>query len=432
MIIYYYDIENDIIIYTLDNNHFYKRERNIEEELNQYEINNLDENFRLSLLPCGITTDNIKIDNYNIGEGIVDHYHTDDIFIKLNNKLYIAGRKTDLINHSSLPYLDNKTTDLFNKRCTTFTKDGDIYLAIKYDLSYKERGSYFRNLITLSKDVENQVKQKYPIIKDVIFIPESLFPLSDNLKKSRRKELLPLLEKYEEIRYRLNNYEECLANHLNDVFQRELNYIPNYKINDEKNIIIPCDQINEQQLIDLLNPLSIVAIEKKETENSYYIYYDDFYFFGIGKSRQYSERYMERYREFSKYELFLDKLKADNVHYTLEMKSKTLESKKIDSIIIKAAVGIDKNGNTYIYHYNAGPNPNEEIQIVKALFKDIPFEEKHFYVFVDVNDYTPRLPELIKIDSENNICSDDKFDIAIAKAYLYSKEYGSIHHLIKK
>ncbi|MBP5684225.1 MAG: hypothetical protein J6X02_03105, partial [Bacilli bacterium] len=308
LFIYDYDIEKDMIIYSYDKIHFYKNEKDNISELTDEEINEINKDSFFNVLPCGTSDDVIKIDNTNIGEGHINNYKTGDIFISLDNKIYILGRKDDLKNHTSLPYLDNKVTNLIGYKCTTFIQDDDIYLAVKYNLDKDESSDntfFFRRLIKKSKELEKKIKSNFPMIKDVLFIPNELYPLSNNLKKAKRKDFNKLLEYYEKIRYRLNNYDECLTNYFKKMCSYYLDFIPSFTLDSRKNIIIPYDQINEEQLIKLLEPLRIIGILKKDDIKSYKIYYCDSYFFGIKDTVTYTDEKIKQYQELSKHHLFI-------------------------------------------------------------------------------------------------------------------------------
>ena len=153
------------MVSSYDNIHFFKKDKNILSELTSDEINNLDDSLRFEALPCGTTDDIVKVENINIGEGIVNNYPTGDVFMKVDGKLYILGRKTDLVNHTSLPYLDNIITTLIDRRCATFVKDGEIYLAVKLNKLYGGRDRSFRKIIKKAKEINEIIKNKYPVIK---------------------------------------------------------------------------------------------------------------------------------------------------------------------------------------------------------------------------------------------------------------------------
>jgi hypothetical protein len=442
--IYEYDLEKDLVIYSYDKIHFYLKDKNNIKEINKDDIKNI--NNYISLLPCGTNESDIKIDNNNIGEGIINDYHTGDIFILIDNKLYILGRKADLIDNTSLSYLDNETTNLLNKKCTAFTKDNEIYLAVKYDLKYEEyrdKNGYFRRLIKIKDILTKKIKDKYPMIKEVLFIPNELFPLSNTLKKSKRKDFNSLLDYYDKIRYRLDNYEEVLTNYIKKMCSYYLDFVPQFTLNDEYSIVIPFNQINEKQLIKLLEPLRVIAIEKKDDIKSYIIYYNDSYFFGIEDRVKYTEKRLKEYEELVDHNLFLNKLLADNSSSTLGVISHTMEPSHLlyELTYMFAAVGETKRGFTIIYPYSITNNYNprhlkeaykESKEKIKKVFKGIEYQFVVFPVFIDrlwVIDGTYFEP--IYINPQGIIIGDERQKI-IANSYLYYKIPNLKQHLDEK
>ena len=445
--IYYYDIENDLVIYSYDNIHFFKKDKNILSELTSDEINNLDDSLRFEALPCGTTDDIVKVENINIGEGIVNNYPTGDVFMKVDGKLYILGRKTDLVNHTSLPYLDNIITTLIDRRCATFVKDGEIYLAVKLNKLYGGRDRSFRKIIKKAKEINEIIKNKYPVIKEVIYLQDKEYPLSEGLKKVKRRELINSLNNYDIIRNNIYNYEAILKNNINEACTNKLGFIPNYTLDSDYNIIIPFDQISEEQIIDLLNPLHIMNINKKDDEKAYYLYYDDNYFFEEKKFNDYKKSYLEQYKELVKYQLFINKLKLDRhgFDYSLGLPH-DITAINTYGISAYAVVGVDENGDTLLYYFffdsyrNGYIKPlrdvieevkEDTLEDIKRIFKDINYGSFIFPVFVNPTDIYVKEPSLITIKPDDTIIAKDQFDYEVGKSYLYYRDYQNNKTLIK-
>lgn len=430
--IYDYDIDKDIVIYSYDNQTFYKKEKDTITILNIDNIRNLNNNFHFKVIPCGTIDDNIIINNFNIGEGIINNYKTGDIHVNINNKIYVLGRKTDLINHTSLSYIDTKTTDLIGRKCTSFSKGNDIYLAVKYDLTDKEshdHTTFFRNLRYKAPKIIDKIYEEFPIIKDIFFIIDEDFPLSSKLKKVRRQELVDRMDKYSTINHRLSNYKAILTDYIEKTCMNYIGFIPKFTLSNWYDIIIPYDEINEEQLINLLGPLRIVAIDKQDDKKQYYICYDDSYFFGRKDQIDYTSDKLNEYRELSKYGLFINKLTSDKLSTTINGNMFTHRTLYTHNIYYYIAVGVNNDGDTIIAPYNTSiynieePEDNEFIiennRIIDFIFKDIPYEK--YVIPVWTNDmplFIDPQKDIITIKKDGKITGND----LLASSYLYHRD----------
>ena len=437
--IYDYDIDKDIVIYSYDNQTFYKKEKNTITILDKDNIRNLNNNFHFKVIPCGTINDDILINNYNIDEGIMNNYETGDIFVNINNKIYVLGRKNDLINHTSLSYIDTKTTDLIGRKCTSFSKGNDIYLAVKYDLTDKEspdHTTFFRNLRYRAPRIVNKIYEEFPIIKDVFFIIDEDFPLRSKLKKVKRKELVDYLDKYSTINHRLSNYEAILTDYIEKTCMNYIGFIPKFTLSNWHDIIIPYDEINEEQLINLLGPLRIVAIEKQDDKKQYYICYDDSYFFGRKDQIDYTNDRLNEYRVLSKYGLFINKLISDNHKLATTINGNMFSHRKLytSNLYYFVAVGINNDGDTIIVPYNTNiyniefEEPEENYFLkptdkrLDDIFKDVPYEK---YVIPVWTDDIPFMidpqEEIITIKKDGKI-TGKKNNRLLVSSYLYHRD----------
>lgn len=437
--IYDYDIDKDIVIYSYDNETFYKKEKETTIELNKDNIRKLNNNFHFKVIPCGTIDDNIIINNHNIGEGVINNYETGDIFVNINNKIYVLGRKKDLINHTSLSYIDNKTTDLIGRKCTSFSKGNDIYLAIKYDLADKEshdHTTFFRNLRYKAPKIIDTIYGEFPIIKDVFFITDEDYPLSSKLKKVRRKDLVECLDKYSTINHRLSNYEAILRDYIEKTCMNYIGFIPKFTLSNWYDIIIPFEEINEEQLINLLGPLRIVAIDKQDEKKQYYICYDDSYFFGRKDQIDYNNDKLNEYRELSKYGLFINKLISDNdkLATTINGNMFTHRTLYTHSLYYFVAVGINNDGDTIIVPYNSNIyniefEEREENNFLKStdsiideIFKDVPYEKYVIPVWTNDIPFMIDPHEETIIIKKNGKIIGNKNNKLLVSSYLYHRD----------
>ena len=399
--IYEYNLENDTIIYSYDRKTFKKRHKDIETVLSENEVKEIINNICIELIPCGLKNDNIKINGYNIGEGIIDNSPSGDVFVFLNNKVYVLGRKTDLIKNISLSIMDNAITNHTNRKCTAFNDNGDIYLAVCYPLEYtktalgNDHTTYFRRFIDEAHTIKDYIKKTYPQIKDVLFLADYNFPINNISQKSKRNDFHDKLATYEIINYRLEHFKEVLKDYVESVFKERLHHIPNYSFNDCDDLVIPINEITETELVDITNDLNIVAIEKDYYNNQYIIYYDDGFFFDPVKVDKYSEDTIDFYRKLASIDLFIPKLLSDNCwSYTKDIigRRSGLEICYYSDLHIYAKIGMDSEGNTIMLLYYQDERMVESIinehreQIEKIIdkdYKDIIFEDVDFYAYAN-------------------------------------------------
>ena len=137
-----------------------------------------------------------------------------------------------------------------------------------------------------------------------------------------------------------------------------MNYIdriPVYLINGERSIVIPYKEIKEEELVELIAPLRIIAIEKKPKLRSYMLYFDDSYFFELEDKANYAPMTLKSYRELAKNHVFIPKFLYNNREIIREMKYDTLDHTTgwQEPVYIAAAVGQNDKGFTIIYPYYA-------------------------------------------------------------------------------
>ncbi len=434
--IYDYDIDKDMVVFSYDDTIYLKKEKDKVDFLSDDEIQKINNGFRFRLLPCGTTDDSIKIKNINIGEGLIGDYHTGDIFITMDHKLYVLGRESDLVNHTSLSYLDNRLSEILGRKCTAFVKDDDIYIAVKFDLSNEvDQTCQFRYLTEIYKEIEDAIYDRYPKVKDVLIIPDKLFPLSSTLKKSKRKDLDSFIDYNNRIKYRLENFNEIFVDYFEKTCMNYIDRIPSYSINEERSIVIPCKEINEEELVELLAPLRIVAIEKKRQLGSYILYFDDSYFFELDDKADYTPMTLKQYRELAKKHVFLPKFLYDNREIITDMKYDTLDKSSVlkQPVYIAAAVGQNSKGFKIIYPYYASIIYNsksaaKEFQNrkkeINRVFRREPYKHTVFFAYVGFFwNLDDSFLSMIAINPQGIILGDDEKRNLVYSFYHYGKPY---------
>ena len=423
--IYYYDLENDIIIYTYDHQVFHKMVKDEEQPLTPEDTSIVLENHPIKVIPCGLINDNIKINSYNIGEGIIDKKASGDIFAFINNKIYALGRKNELIMNTSLSIIDNVISQEINRKTTAFYHNDSIYLAVCYPTNkeYNDYTSYFRKLITEAKKTRHYIKSHYSKIKDVLFIPEYDFPINKISNKSKRNAFADKIEKYQIINDRLINYQESFKDHVKDVLLNRLGFVPNFSIDENMNIIIPYEQISEKQLIEILNDLNIVCIEKDDFHRYYHIVYDDSYLFEIEKKDLYHEEDIEEYRKLADIGLFIPKLLSDNKKLGL-VNNISYDSQHYHHIMVLAKMGIDEDGNTILFAFFQSKLLAPELTVINRLeterninsrYPNITFKEIMFEAYINTNiNITDYFNHPIIIQKDGTVIGDSRDKIMVS------------------
>ena len=307
----------------------------------------------IKVIPCGRLSDNkIKIDGISIGECIVDGYHTGDIGVVFNDKIYILGRKNSLEKQQIAGIRDASISASIGYTCSTVTgKYGDLCIVVKYNVSDDSNDNtlYFRNLITKSKEIKDTIIREHNLY-DVVFLTDDKFVESPGLKKP----IISSIERYlgycRTINNILDDYDKYLSEHVNTACEKKLGYIPKWSYTKEF-IIFDKNDISLEQIVDLFNDLHIVLVEEKD--DKYFIYYDDRFFFDPKLSRQYSNEDLLKYKECIKTESLFEQLVMDNDRYVINLSYKV--NKKIPRLG-KAKVfyieGTLDNGDIILYPYS--------------------------------------------------------------------------------
>lgn len=291
-------------------------------------------------IPCGFLSErNIEIDGKTIGEVIIGDFHTGDIGVVVYDKIYILGRKSQLRKNSKIGGYDPNMTAETGLTCTTFSnKAGQLCVAVKYTLhdNNSDGTLFFRKLIELKSEIEKKLRSKY-YLGEIIFLIDKQFSVSDGLKKPLITSIEKNLEEGKELNAKLMSFDVILHNHVYKVCKEKLGFVPTFKLKDNY-IVFKKKEISLVDIAQLLNDLSIVLID--ETENDYYIYFDDRYYFDSNEGRKYSIDEEIMYEKYAESNLLIEKLAKDNLKYARRL------SYKIDNIL--------KDFNEYIVHYKEG------------------------------------------------------------------------------
>lgn len=310
----------------------------------------------IKVIPCGRLSENkIKIDGINIGECIVDGYHTGDIGVVFNDKIYILGRKDALEIQQLAGVRDASISASAGYTCSTITdENGNLCIIVKYNVSDGDNDNtlYFRNLITKSKEIKDRIIRDHNLY-DVVFLTDDKFVESPGLKKPIASSIETYLPYCREINNKLNNFDRYLSEHVNTVCEKKLGYIPKWNYTKEF-IIFDKDDITLEQIVDLFNDLHVVLVEEKD--NHYYIYYDDRFFFDPKLSRKYDEEDLLKYKECIKTGTLFEQLVLDNDRYVINL-SYSVNNKipRLGLAKVYFIEGILDNGDTILLPYSWNP-----------------------------------------------------------------------------
>ena len=358
--VYAFNIENDLIIFSFDDINFYSLRSGKLSHLYKDEIQKYQNKNFLKSIPCGLLSEgNIKINNKTIGEGIIgESFYTGDIFVTVNDKLYILGRKNNLNKNHYIANFDSEISSIIdNRTCSSFTNEtNSLCLAIKYHLDYndgsigEDHTQNFRRLIKQYERLNKRIRYKYPIIEEIIYLTDDKFPQSGGLKKTIRSGIEKLLDEGRKINYNLEHFEDVLKERINNSCQKRLGFIPKYSLDENKNIIFDGNEVNQEDLVKLLNDLSIVAIIPNG--DNYHVFYDDTYFFDENKGRKYNELELLDLEVYAEKELLVEKLAADNKNYVRKLDDKCHEVlENFDNYVVYYKEYKDYNGSTILIPY---------------------------------------------------------------------------------
>ena len=356
--VYYYSYENDFIIFSYNDEVFFKSVRGEISEISKETFKNYFDYKYPKLIPCGLVSEkNMHIANKTIGECIIGNHHTGDIAITLEDKIYILGRQNQLEKNHHVGCFDQElSVAADNRLCSTFTDENNkLCVAIKYPLDYdkdyegNDKTSYFRRLIPIAKELDKKIRDRFKknSIGDIIFVTDDKYQLSGGLKKTVRSSFEKLLDEGREINYRLEHFDEVLVKHINNVCKEKLGYIPEYHLDENKNIIFAKKTINLFNISNMLNELSIVLIN--EDDDNYIVYYDDAFFFDENKGKSYNKEELYTNQNLAIYDLLIEKLAADNNSYAK---------------CLKDDIGILKEFKNMTVHYLKGKTDDDETIII--------------------------------------------------------------------
>ncbi len=306
----------------------------------------------IKVIPCGRLSENrIKIDGINIGECIVDGYHTGDIGVVFNDKIYILGRKEALEKQQIAGVRDASISASAGYTCSTITNEyGNLCIVVKYNINddKEDKTLYFRNLITKSKEIKDKIIKAHNLY-DVVFLTDDKFVESSGLKKPIISSIEKYLNECRELNIRLNSFDNYLYNYVNDVCKKRLGYNPKWTYTKEF-IIFDKNDINLEQIVDLFNDLHVVLVEEKD--DHYYIYYDDSYLLDPKLGRKYSDEDLLKYKECIKDGLLFEQLIIDNDKYVSKLTYKVNDRlTRLVNARIYYLEGINENGDVIIYPY---------------------------------------------------------------------------------
>lgn len=356
----HFDIKNDSVIYAyrypdgkVEGGTLYKEGKSLLHDIG--EVKGLVRK-DIKVIPCGRLSENkIKIDGINIGECIVDGYHTGDIGVVFNDKIYILGRKEALEKQQIDGIRDASISASAGYTCSTITNEyGNLCVVVKYNINDDKEDNtlYFRNLITKSKEIKDRITRDHKLY-DVVFLTDDKFVESSGLKKPITSSIEIYLDYCRKLNNILNDFDSYLSEHVNTVCEEKLGYIPKWTYTKEF-IIFDKNEINLEQIVDLFNDLGVVLVEEKD--DHYYIYYDDRYFFDPKLSRKYSDKDLLKYKECIKDGFLFEQLVMDNDRYVSNLRYKVTNLiPRLTEDKVYFIEGTLDNGDTILLPYSSIP-----------------------------------------------------------------------------
>lgn len=400
-------------------------------------------------IPCGLLSEgNLKISGKTIGEVIIGDYHTGDVGVVFHDKVYIIGRKNQLEKNQKVGGYDTNLSADVGLTCTTFTNEfNQICVAVKYTLRDNniDGTMFFRRLIGLKSEIGNKIIPKYDV-EEIIFLIDDQFTVSDGLKKPLVSSIKKYLDEGRNLNKRLMSFEDTLRNHICDVCNDKLGFIPKFRLT-YNNIIFKKEDISLKEIAQLLNDLSIVLID--ETEDEYYIYYDDRYYFDSSKGKKYTIDEEIKYEKYAESNLLIEQLALDNKEYAKNLSYKIDETlKDFKEYIVYYKEGHDRYGHIILipYFYTSYLNDYETVskcrrtgidlvekitekkypniyftdfcmRIPSPAFDELGFLTKVIYITDDGYAYFEKIEDAYDTDEVNYFCS------VIAR--MYNKPYNN-------
>ena len=402
--VYHYDYDKDTLIYSYGDGTKYIKIHNQTKRLDKDEDLKYPRKYSTQYIPCGFINDKLSlVGNHNcIGELKVDKYNTEDIAAFIDGKLYILGRKNNVLRNHFIANYDSQISSLTKKVCTSFLDNyNNVCLAVRCfteeENDFKDNSTYFRQLTKEYEKIIRIIRTAYPMIDKIIFLPSHKFKLSDGVKKTFRESLVELVPYGEEILYKLAHFEELLKKHIETVCLNKLNYIPEYKLVSNHNIAFSKKTISDGQMALLLNDLSIIALY--EDDEYIYVLYDDSFFFDNSKGRKYTNNQIERFQLYAKYHFLKEKLAVENHDRYLKCLNNNAPHlyNNFYDVDIFCRFGTTEDGNTILIPYfyacletkdndlniynneKCEHNLNAIYNIIKTKYPDVQFCEESLF-----------------------------------------------------
>ena len=208
-LIYTYD-KKKIYSLTIENNIIIKRK--------------IDIQFFEDLFTCFIPVSNgivssLSFKNKNlrvVDELLYNGKETGDLGFYVDNKLYILGRKCDIVNVNNKKYLltalDLFFDDILGFKSSVIKIDSldTLLLIVNYNLDIYSFDN-FKKIIPIVNKCRRIINEINLPIEGPLFIASDLFPKSKSLRKTLRDKLKDNYYKLRIFDYYINNYEYCLV-----------------------------------------------------------------------------------------------------------------------------------------------------------------------------------------------------------------------------
>lgn len=273
------------VIYTYDKENIYaiSDKNNVPQKLDIH----YDDMIFMEVLPVSSNYhDNIEVKpiTFLLGEIIVNKVKTGDIGFYFNNKLYLLGRKNDIVDVNErltfLPSIEEMFSNIIGYKTVAVKSDIDnkILLIVNYKLD-RYATDNFKKIIPIVKKCHELIEKVTDIpIAGPIFVESNNFPKSNLLMKSNRRELLKFYDTLDEFNYNIYFYDDALIQKVKE----KLKYlIKEDVVVNKNNGLIAIDKRNVK-VYDIINLLKYIGYTDFNELNDVFVFkIDDSILFNV-------------------------------------------------------------------------------------------------------------------------------------------------------
>lgn len=311
------------VIYTYDKENIYaiSDKNNVPQKLDIH----YDDMIFMEVLPVSSNYhDNIEVKpiTFLLGEIIVNKVKTGDIGFYFNNKLYLLGRKNDIVDVNErltfLPSIEEMFSNIIGYKTVAVKSDIDnkILLIVNYKLD-RYATDNFKKIIPIVKKCHELIEKVTDIpIAGPIFVESNNFPKNSLLKKTRKTELNNFSKLLPDFNYNIHSYEKSLAEIISDYLKKITNKDINVKI---LNGFVTLDKgsVSIYNIIDLLYYISYTDFS--ETSDYFSFRIDDSILFNVLNGREFkfeTIKYIKKqYVNLKEFNLYFNRILERKKHY---------------------------------------------------------------------------------------------------------------------